>query len=120
MSMSIDLSCTGVIFYLNNNQIKNIFFNVHPTQEIHCMTFNDWFWMLCSGAPWCNLPERYGPCKTVYNRFNRWSNPGVINIIFNKLFFSLDAHNPADWSATAQDGSNIRAHICTVGAHPAI
>ncbi|HGB2401364.1 TPA: hypothetical protein ACIUKR_004653, partial [Salmonella enterica subsp. enterica serovar Birkenhead] len=60
MSMSIDLSCTGVIFYLNNNQIKNIFFNVHPTQEIHCMTFNDWFWMLCSGAPWCNLPERYG------------------------------------------------------------
>ncbi|MGE0971699.1 IS5 family transposase [Klebsiella sp. WOUb02] len=51
----------------------------------HRMIINGMFWVLCSGAPWRDLPERYGPWKTVYNRFNRWSKSGVINIIFNKL-----------------------------------
>lgn len=33
--------------------------------------------MLRSGAPWGDLPERYGPRTTVYNRFNRWRKAGV-------------------------------------------
>ena len=32
---------------------------------------NGIFWVLRSGAPWRDLPERYGPYTTVYNRFNR-------------------------------------------------
>lgn len=68
-----------------------------------------------SGAPWRDLPERYGPWKTVYNRFNRWSKSGVIKIIFNKLLTSLDTHGLVDWSATALDGSNIRALKCAAG-----
>ncbi len=58
----------------------------------HRKIVNGMFWILCSGAPWRDLPERYGPWKTVYNRFNRWSKSGVINIIFNKLLSFLDAH----------------------------
>ncbi|MGX8940050.1 IS5 family transposase [Symbiopectobacterium sp. Eva_TO] len=89
----------------------------------HRMIINGMFWVLCSGAPWRDLPERYGPWKTVYNRFNRWSKSGVINIIFNKLLSLLDAHGLVDWSATALDGSNIRALKCAAGApkkHPDI
>jgi transposase len=82
----------------------------------HRMIINGMFWVLCSGAPWRDLPERYGPWKTVYNRFNRWSKSGVINIIFNRLLSSLDAHGLVDWSATALDGSNIRALRCAAGA----
>lgn len=37
----------------------------------HRMIINGMFWVLCSGAPWRDLPERYGPWKTVYTRFNR-------------------------------------------------
>ncbi len=33
---------------------------------------NGIFWVLRSGAPWRDLPERYGPRTTCYNRFNRW------------------------------------------------
>jgi len=33
---------------------------------------NGIFWVLRSGAPWRDLPERYGPYTTCYNRFNRW------------------------------------------------
>lgn len=59
----------------------------------HRMIINGMFWVLCSGAPSRDLPERYGPWKTVYNRFNRWSKSGVINIIFNRLLTLLDANN---------------------------
>jgi transposase len=38
---------------------------------------NGMFWVLRSGAPWADLPERYGPRTTVYNRFNRWRKAGV-------------------------------------------
>ncbi|EPK4900558.1 IS5 family transposase [Klebsiella pneumoniae] len=82
----------------------------------HRMIINGMFWGLCSGAPWHDLPERYGPWKTVYNRFNLWSKSGVINIIFNRLLSSFDSHDLADWSATALDGSNIRALKCAAGA----
>ena len=29
-------------------------------------------WRLKTGAPWRDIPERYGPWKTTYNRFARW------------------------------------------------
>ena len=51
---------------------------------------------LSSGAPWRDLPERYGPWKTVYNRFNRRSKSGMINIIFNRLLTLLDANGLID------------------------
>ncbi len=38
---------------------------------------NGIFWVLRSGAPWRDLPERYGPRTTCYNRFNRWRKAGV-------------------------------------------
>ncbi len=82
----------------------------------HRMIINGMFWVLCSGAPWRDLPERYGPWKTVYNRFNRWPKSGMIDIIFNRLLSSLDAHGFVGWSATALDGSNIRALKCAAGA----
>lgn len=82
----------------------------------HRLIINGMFLVLCSGAPWRDLPERYGPWKTVYNRFNRWSKSGLINIIFNRLLSLLDANGLVDWSATALDGSNIRALKCAAGA----
>ena len=38
---------------------------------------NGIMWVLRSGAPWRDLPERYGPCMTCYNRFNRWRKKGI-------------------------------------------
>jgi hypothetical protein len=34
-------------------------------------------WIVRTGSPWRDLPERYGPYTTVYNRFNRWARAGV-------------------------------------------
>ena len=42
-------------------------------------------WILRTGAPWRDLPPEYGPWKTVYNRFNRWSKSGHIESILSEL-----------------------------------
>ena len=33
--------------------------------------------VLKSGCRWVDCPPEYGPAKTVYNRFNRWSAQGI-------------------------------------------
>ncbi len=38
---------------------------------------NGIFYVLRTGSPWRDLPERYGPYTTIYNRYNRWAKAGV-------------------------------------------
>ncbi len=38
---------------------------------------NGIFWRLRTGAPWSDIPQRYGPHTTCVNRFNRWRKAGV-------------------------------------------
>jgi transposase len=61
------------------------------------------FWVLRSGSPWADVPERYGPPTTVYNRFNRWRKAGVWDrlmdaIIFYRARFVVGTYNEADAS----------------------
>ena len=52
---------------------------------------NGIFWVLRSGAPWRDLPERYGPYTTCYNRFVRWRHAGVWDRIFTAMPRRSDA-----------------------------
>ena len=38
---------------------------------------NGIFWRLRTGSPWADIPERYGPATTCYNRFVRWRKAGI-------------------------------------------
>jgi transposase len=65
---------------------------------------NGIFWVLRSGAPWRDLPERYGPRTTCYNRFVRWRRAGV----WDRL---MDAVTEAyDGDIQMIDSTSIRAH----------
>ncbi len=46
---------------------------------------NGIFWVLRSGAFWSDLPERYGPPTTIYNRFNRWRKAGVWDRLMDQI-----------------------------------
>ncbi|HUI94001.1 MAG TPA: IS5 family transposase [Chitinivibrionales bacterium] len=43
------------------------------------------FYVLRTGMPWRDLPTRYGPYTTAYNRFNRWSRRGIWKRVFDQL-----------------------------------
>ena len=46
---------------------------------------NGIFYILRTGAPWRDLPERYGPRTTIYNRYIRWTLKGVWKGVFDAL-----------------------------------
>ena len=70
---------------------------------------NGIFYILRTGSPWRDLPERYGPYTTVYNRFNRWAKAGVWVSVFNALA------DQSPESMTFIDSSIIRAHQHAAG-----
>jgi len=71
---------------------------------------NGIFYVLRTGSPWRDLPERYGPYTTVYNRYNRWAKAGV----WLRIFEALAARSPQ--SMQLLDSSIIRAHQHAAGA----
>ena len=52
---------------------------------------NGIFWVLRSGSPWADVPERYGPPTTVYNRFNRWRKAGVWDRLMDAIIAAHEA-----------------------------
>jgi len=68
------------------------------------------FYVLRTGMPWRDLPERYGPYTTAYNRFNRWSRRGIWKKIFDKL-----ASKSRD-SLHLIDSTIVKAHRASSGA----
>ena len=71
---------------------------------------NGIFWVLRSGARWADLPERYGPPTTIYNRFNRWSGRGIWQQIFETV-----AGAPEPPEQVALDSTHVKAHRCAGG-----
>jgi transposase len=77
---------------------------------------NGILWKLATGAPWRDLPERYGPWQTVYTRFWRWSRRGVFDRLFATIQRQADAAGEIDWELHFVDGTVIRAHQHAAGA----
>lgn len=59
-----------------------------PSKDNRTM-LNGMVWIARSGAPWRDLPERYGPWNSVYSRFRKWIDDGILDNIFRLL--SLEA-----------------------------
>jgi len=81
----------------------------------HRRLLNGIFWVLNSGAPWRDLPERYGRWQTVNGRYRRWTREGFFDRILHALHLELDADGRIDWSQFNVDGSSIRADRSAAG-----
>lgn len=66
-------------------------------------------WIVRTGAPWRDLPERFGPWNSVFQRFRRWAKKGRWTAIF-------EAVQEPDWEWMMIDASVIRAHQHAAGA----
>jgi len=56
----------------------------------HRRLINGILWVLHTGAPWRDVPDRYGPWQTVYDRFNRWRQDGTWAKILTDSLGRLD------------------------------
>jgi transposase len=68
-----------------------------------------------TGVAWRDLPERYGPWKTVYNRFWRWSRNGTLTLLVRQVRVIADAIDELDREVSV-DSSIVRAHQHAAGA----
>jgi transposase len=66
-------------------------------------------WKVRTGVPWRDLPEEFGPWKTIYSRFRRWATVGRFQAVFEALRVNVDNH----WHSI--DGSYVRAHQHSAG-----
>lgn len=72
------------------------------------------------GLQWKDAPTAYGPHKTLYNRFVRWSRAGIFNKIFHEL-----SRQPETTEGLMIDATHLKAHrtaasLLKKGRYPAV
>jgi transposase len=72
-------------------------------------------WRTRTGAPWRDVPARYGPWQTVYGLFRRWQRDGTWQQILTALQAQADAQGLITWEVSV-DSTIARAHQHAAGA----
>nr|WP_296263771.1 IS5 family transposase [Pseudomonas sp. UBA6562] len=73
-------------------------------------------WILCSGAAWRDMPERFGPWSTVYQRFRDWRNNGALDRMLKRLHLKLNEQGLIDLQTWMIDSTAVRATRASSGA----
>jgi transposase len=81
----------------------------------HRTVINGILWKLRTGAPWRDLPERYGPWTTCYDRFVRWRRNGTWDWLLAHAQTKSDAVGELEWIVSV-DSTSVRAHQHAAGA----
>ena len=72
------------------------------------------------GLQWRDAPQEYGPHKTLYNRFIRWSRMGVFNKIFAELAAGEGVPEQLQIDATHLKAHRTAASLLKKGMFPAV
>jgi transposase len=72
-------------------------------------------WRTRTGAPWRDVPARYGPWQTVYGLFRRWQRDGTWQQLLTHLQAQADANGVITWEVSV-DSTIARAHQHAAGA----
>ena len=66
-------------------------------------------WKIRSGAPWRDVPVRYGSWKSIYTRFRRWALDGTFATMLTAAQATADANADIGWLVSV-DSTIVRAH----------
>jgi transposase len=81
----------------------------------HRTVINGILWKLRTGSPWRDLPEKYGPWQTCFDRFNRWRRDGTWDRLLTHAQAKSGAVGDVEWEVSVDD-TVIRAHQHAAGA----
>ena len=87
----------------------------HPYHD-HRRIINGILWIDKTGAPWRDLPRRYGSWKTVSNRFYRWRKAGIWQRVLAAVQQRANTAGQVEWQTHHVDSTVIRAHQHAAGA----
>jgi transposase len=85
----------------------------------HRQVINGILWIERTGAPWEDLPERYGPYTTCNDRLIRWKEDPTWDRILQTLQSKAQVEGKIVWEGCALDGSIVKAHPHAAGARKA-
>ncbi|EPL10047.1 ISPs1a-2 [Pseudomonas sp. CF161] len=80
------------------------------------LMLNGVLWVLCSGAAWRDMPERFGPWSTVYQRYRDWRNRGIFDQVLKRLHLSLNKQGLIDLDTWTLDPTVVRTARASPGA----
>lgn len=66
-------------------------------------------WKYRTGAPWREVPDRFGKWNTIYKRFNRWAEDGTWDKLLAEVHKRADAAGDLDWVVSI-DSTIARVH----------
>jgi len=66
-------------------------------------------WKYRTGAPWRDVPERFGKWNSIYKRFNRWAADGTWELLLAEVHKLADASGEVDWVVSI-DSTITRVH----------
>lgn len=69
------------------------------------------FWILNTGSPWRDLPERFGAWATAWDLFDTWNADGTLAKVLERLQGEVEI----DEQLWCIDGTTVRAHKCASG-----
>ena len=81
----------------------------------HRTAVNGVLWKLRTGAPWRDLPSRYGPWQTCYDRFARWRRDATWDRLLAHAQARSDAVSEVEWLVSV-DSTTARANQHAAGA----
>lgn len=73
------------------------------------LMLNGVLWVLCSGAAWRDMPERFGPWSTGYQRFRDWRNQRSFDQMLKRLHLKLNEKGMIDLKTWMIDSTAVRA-----------
>ena len=72
--------------------------------------FNGVLWRFRNGTGWRDVPQRYGPWTTVYNRFRAWAMAGVFEALMDGLIAEAASRGQVGLELVSVDSTVVRAH----------
>ena len=112
------------LFYLSAEQLERIkpffLFSRGIPRVDDLKVIRGIIYVIRHGLHWKDAPREYGPHKTLYNRFLRWSQRGVFNNTFTELAKTAGKDGQLMIDATRLKAHRTAASLLKKGLFPAV